>query len=109
MKIQAKGTTVPLIFEVGTVARQADGAVLVNQGDSVVLVTATSAKEERKGIDFLPLTVEYQEMSYAAGRIKGGFVKRDGKPGAQEILIARAIDRPIRPLFPKGYRNELQV
>ena len=109
MKIQAKGTTVPLIFEVGTVARQADGAVLVHQGDSVVLVTATSAKEERKGIDFLPLTVEYQEMSYAAGRIKGGFVKRDGRPGTQEILTARCIDRPIRPLFPSTFHNEIQI
>ncbi len=72
-------------------------------------MTATAAKEERKGIDFLPLVVDYQEMSYAAGRIKGGFIKRDGRPGTQEILTARAIDRPIRPLFPKGYRNEIQV
>jgi len=100
---------VPLIFSVGEVARQASGSVLVSQGDTVVLVTATAAKEERKGIDFLPLVVEYQEMSYAAGRIKGGFIKRDGRPGTQEILTARAIDRPIRPLFPKGYRNEIQV
>ncbi len=109
MKVEARGSGTPLIFSVGEVARQADGSVLVYQGDSVVLVTATAAKEERKGIDFLPLTVEYQEMSYAAGRIKGGFIKRDGRPGAQEILTARAIDRPIRPLFPKGYRNEIQV
>ncbi|HPI92077.1 MAG TPA: polyribonucleotide nucleotidyltransferase [Deltaproteobacteria bacterium] len=109
MKIQTKGTGIPLIFEVGTVARQADGAVLVHQGDSVVLVTATVAKEERKGVDFLPLVVEYQEMSYAAGRIKGGFIKRDGRPGAQEILTARCIDRPIRPLFPHNFHNELQI
>jgi polyribonucleotide nucleotidyltransferase len=109
MKIQTKGTGTPLIFEVGTVARQADGAVLVHQGDSVVLVTATVAKEERKGVDFLPLVVEYQEMSYAAGRIKGGFIKRDGRPGAQEILTARCIDRPIRPLFPHNFHNELQI
>jgi polyribonucleotide nucleotidyltransferase len=109
MKVETRGTSVPLIFSVGEVARQANGSVLVYQGDSVVLVTATAAKEERKGIDFLPLVVEYQEMSYAAGRIKGGFIKRDGRPGAQEILTARAIDRPIRPLFPKGYRNELQI
>ena len=109
MKIETRGTSVPLIFSVGEVARQASGSVLVYQGDSVVLVTATSAKDERKGIDFLPLTVEYQEMSYAAGRIKGGFIKRDGRPGALEILTARAIDRPIRPLFPKGYRNETQI
>ncbi len=109
MKIQTKGTGTPLIFEVGTVAKQADGAVLVHQGDSVVLVTATVAKEERKGVDFLPLVVEYQEMSYAAGRIKGGFIKRDGRPGAQEILTARCIDRPIRPLFPHNFHNELQI
>ena len=109
MKIEAKGTGKPLIFSTGDVARQADGSVLVYQGDSVVLVTATTSKEERKGIDFLPLVVEYQEMSYAAGRIKGGFIKRDGRPGTQEILTARCIDRPIRPLFPKGYHNEIQV
>jgi polyribonucleotide nucleotidyltransferase len=81
----------------------------VHQGDSVVLVTATFSKEERKGTDFLPLVVEYQEMSYAAGRIKGGFIKRDGRPGAQEILTARCIDRPIRPLFPSNFRNEIQI
>ncbi|HOO44762.1 MAG TPA: polyribonucleotide nucleotidyltransferase [Deltaproteobacteria bacterium] len=109
MKVETKGTGKSLIFSVGDVARQADGSVLVYQGDSVVLVTATASKEERKGIDFLPLVVEYQEMSYAAGRIKGGFIKRDGRPGTQEILTARCIDRPIRPLFPKGFYNELQV
>ena len=109
MKIEARGTGAPLIFSVGEVARQAGGSVLVHQGDSVVLVTATAAAEERKGVDFLPLVVDYQEMSYAAGRIKGGFIKRDGRPGTQEILTARAIDRPIRPLFPKGFRNETQV
>ncbi len=109
MKIEARGTGTPLIFSVGEVARQAGGSVLVHQGDSVVLVTATAAAEERKGVDFLPLVVDYQEMSYAAGRIKGGFIKRDGRPGTQEILTARAIDRPIRPLFPKGFRKETQV
>ncbi|MGC9323383.1 MAG: polyribonucleotide nucleotidyltransferase [Desulfomonilia bacterium] len=109
MKVETKGTGYPLIFEVGNVARQADGSVLVYQGDSIVLVTATAAKEERKGTDFLPLVVDYQEMSYAAGRIKGGFIKRDGKPGTQEILTARCIDRPIRPLFPKNFHNEVQV
>ncbi|MFA5653381.1 MAG: polyribonucleotide nucleotidyltransferase, partial [Desulfomonilia bacterium] len=98
MKIEARGTGTPLIFSVGEVARQAGGSVLVHQGGSVVLVTATAAAEERKGVDFLPLVVDYQEMSYAAGRIKGGFIKRDGRPGTQEILTARAIDRPIRPL-----------
>ncbi len=109
MKIEARGTGTPLSFSVGEVARQAGGSVLVRQGDSVVLVTATAAAEERKGVDFLPLVVDYQEMSYAAGRIKGGFIKRDGRPGTQEILTARAIDRPIRPLFPKGFRKETQV
>ncbi|MDT8273886.1 MAG: polyribonucleotide nucleotidyltransferase, partial [Desulfomonilia bacterium] len=109
MRVEAKGGRHPLIFDVGRVARQADGSVLVYQGDSVVLVTATASKEERKGVDFLPLVVEYQEMSYAAGRIKGGFIKRDGRPGNQEILMARCIDRPIRPLFPKNFRNELQI
>lgn len=109
MKIETKGTGKPLIFSTGEVARQAGGSVLVYQGDSVVLVTATTSKDERKGIDFLPLVVEYQEMSYAAGRIKGGFIKRDGRPGTQEILTARCIDRPIRPLFPKGYYKEIQV
>lgn len=109
MKIEARGTGTPLIFSVGEVARQAGGSVLVHQGGSVVLVTATAAAEERKGVDFLPLVVDYQEMSYAAGRIKGGFIKRDGRPGTQEILTARAIDRPVRPLFPKGFRNETQV
>jgi len=109
MKIEVRGTGTPLIFSVGEVARQAGGSVLVHQGGSVVLVTATAAAEERKGVDFLPLVVDYQEMSYAAGRIKGGFIKRDGRPGTQEILTARAIDRPIRPLFPKGFRNETQV
>jgi polyribonucleotide nucleotidyltransferase len=109
MRVQTQGTENPLVFEVGTVARQADGAVLVHQGDSVVLVTATFSKEERKGTDFLPLVVEYQEMSYAAGRIKGGFIKRDGRPGTQEILTARCIDRPIRPLFPSNFRNEIQI
>ncbi|HDP24992.1 MAG TPA: polyribonucleotide nucleotidyltransferase [Deltaproteobacteria bacterium] len=109
MRVEVKGGRQPLIFDVGRVARQANGSVLVYQGDSVVLVTATASKEERKGLDFLPLVVEYQEMSYAAGRIKGGFIKRDGRPGNQEILTARCIDRPIRPLFPKNFRNELQV
>ena len=109
MKAEVEGKGLPVTFETGTVAKQADGSVLVKQGDCVVLVTATMSKEERKGIDFLPLVVEYQEMSYAAGRIKGGFIKRDGRPGTQEVLTARCIDRPIRPLFPKGLHNELQV
>jgi polyribonucleotide nucleotidyltransferase len=109
MQIQTKGSINPLIFDVGTVARQADGSVLVYQGDSVVLVTATVSKDVRKGTDFLPLVVDYQEMSYAAGRIPGGFIKREGRPSDLEILISRFIDRPIRPLFPEGFYNELQI
>jgi len=109
MRVETRGKVNPLIFDVGTVAKQADGSVLVYQGDSVVLVTATVSKEVRKGIDFLPLVVDYQEMSYAAGRIPGGFIKREGRPGDQEILTARFIDRPIRPLFPDGFYNELQI
>jgi len=109
MRVETKGKVKPLIFDVGTVAKQADGSVLVYQGDSVVLVTATVSKDVRKGIDFLPLVVDYQEMSYAAGRIPGGFIKREGRPGDQEILTARFIDRPIRPLFPDGFYNELQI
>lgn len=109
MRVETKGKVKPLIFDVGTVAKQADGSVLVYQGDSVVLVTATVSKDVRKGIDFLPLVVDYQEMSYAAGRIPGGFIKREGRPGDQEILTARLIDRPIRPLFPDGFYNELQI
>ncbi len=107
--VEAKGTGKPLTIETGTLAKQASGSVVVRQGDSVVLVTATASKDVREGIDFLPLVVEYQEMSYAAGRIKGGFIKRDGRAGVGEILTARCIDRPIRPLFPKGLYNEIQV
>lgn len=109
MRVEVKGKEENLIFDTGTVARQADGSVLVYQGDTVVLVTAGVSSKPREGVDFLPLTVEYQEMAYAAGHIPGGFIKREGRPGAAEILVARCIDRPIRPLFPEGFRNELQV
>ncbi|MGA1790631.1 MAG: polyribonucleotide nucleotidyltransferase [bacterium] len=93
----------------GQVARQAKGAVVVRYGDTVVLVSAVSAKESREGIDFFPLTVNYMEKSYAAGKIPGGFFKREGRPGEKETLTARLIDRPIRPLFPKGFTKETQV
>lgn len=96
-------------LEVGKVARQADGAVLVRFGDTVVLVTAVASKEAREGIDFLPLTVDYQEKAYAAGKIPGGFFKREGRPGDKETLTSRLIDRPLRPLFPKSFRNEVQI
>src|SRR5919202_987044 len=90
-------------------AGQADGAVLVTYGDTVVLATAVSSPEPREGIDFFPLTVEYEERMYAAGKIPGGFIKREGRPGEQAILSARLTDRPIRPLFPKYYRNDVQI
>jgi polyribonucleotide nucleotidyltransferase len=96
-------------LETGKVARQADGSVLVRQGDTVVLVTATADRKERVGVDFLPLTVDYRENTYAAGKIPGGFFKREGRPNEKETLTSRMIDRPIRPLFPKGWRCETQV
>ncbi len=99
----------PFTIETGKVARQADGAVVLTHGDTVVLVTAVSERVKREGLDFFPLTVNYQEMTFAAGKIPGGFFKREGKPSERETLISRLIDRPIRPLFPKGYKNETQV
>ncbi len=99
----------PLSIEAGRVARQADGAVLVRCGDTVVLVTAVASKQARQGIDFFPLTVDYQERAYAAGKIPGGFFKREGKPHDKETLTSRLIDRPLRPLFPDGYRNDVQI
>ncbi|OYX68698.1 MAG: polyribonucleotide nucleotidyltransferase [Rhizobiales bacterium 32-66-11] len=98
-----------LILETGKMARQADGAVLVTYGDTKVLATAVSAREAKPGIDFFPLTVNYQEKTYAAGRIPGGYFKREGRPSEKETLVSRLIDRPIRPLFADGYRNETQV
>jgi polyribonucleotide nucleotidyltransferase len=96
-------------LETGGIARQADGAVMVRMGDTVVLVTAVAAKHAKEGIDFFPLTVNYVEKMYAAGRIPGGFLKREGRPSENETLIARLIDRPLRPLFPEGFYNEIQV
>jgi polyribonucleotide nucleotidyltransferase len=98
-----------LLLEVGEVAKQANGSVLVWYGETVVLVTAVVAPEVREGIDFVPLTVDYREKAYAAGKIPGGFFKREGRPSEREILTSRLIDRPIRPLFPKGFRQETQV
>ena len=98
-----------LSIETGKMAKQADGAVVVRYGETVVLVTAVSSKEPKEGINFLPLTVEYQERFYAAGRIPGGFFKRETRPSVDATLCARMIDRPIRPLFPEGYHNEIQV
>ena len=98
-----------LRFETGKLAKQAGGSVLVRFGDSVVLVTACRAASAREGIDFLPLTVDYREYTYASGRIPGGFFKREGKPAEKEVITSRCIDRPIRPLFPSGWRFETQV
>src|ERR671934_1615631 len=98
-----------LRFETGKLAKQAHGSVIVRLGDSVVLVTACHAASPREGIDFLPLTVDYREYTYASGRIPGGFFKREGKPAEKEVLTSRCIDRPIRPLFPSGWRFESQV
>jgi len=98
-----------LSIETGRMAKQADGAVLVRLGDTVVLATACAQKEPRPGIDFLPLTVDYRENTYAGGKIPGGFFKREGRPNEKEILTSRMIDRPLRPLFPEGYGCETQV
>jgi polyribonucleotide nucleotidyltransferase len=99
----------PLILETGRLARQADGAVFAQYGETSVLATATAAKEAKPGIDFFPLTVNYQEKTFAAGKIPGGFFKREGRPSEKETLTSRLIDRPIRPLFAKGFKNETQV
>jgi polyribonucleotide nucleotidyltransferase len=98
-----------LVFETGRMAKQASGAALVSTGETVVLATAVASPDPREGIDFFPLTVDYREYTYAGGRIPGGFIKREGRPSEKEILTARQIDRPIRPLFPDGFRNETQV
>src|SRR5688500_759355 len=98
----------PLTFETGRLAKLAGGAVLVTFGESVVLVTATST-DERPGLDFFPLTCEYVEKTYAAGKIPGGFFKREGRLRDSEVLTSRLIDRPLRPLFPEGFRKDTQI
>lgn len=98
-----------LTLETGEIARQAHGAVIVTMDDTVVLVTVVGAKSAKQGQDFFPLTVDYQERSYAAGRIPGSFFKREGRPSEKEILTSRLIDRPIRPLFPENFYNEVQI
>ncbi|SHJ90791.1 polyribonucleotide nucleotidyltransferase [Paramaledivibacter caminithermalis] len=95
--------------EIGKVAEQANGAVLLSYGETVVLVTATASAKPREGIDFFPLSVDFEERQYSVGKIPGGFIKREGKPTEKAVLTSRLIDRPIRPLFPKGYRNDVQV
>jgi hypothetical protein len=99
----------PLTLETGKIARQADGAVLATLGETVLLATVVSAKKAKPGQDFFPLTVNYQEKYFAAGKIPGGYFKREGRPTENETLVSRLIDRPIRPLFPDGYKNETQV
>ena len=98
-----------LSLETGKIARQADGAVLVTYGETIVLCTAVGVKTAKPGQDFFPLTVNYQEKAFAAGKIPGGFFKREGRPSEKETLVSRLIDRPIRPLFPEGFRNEVQI
>ena len=98
-----------LTLETGKLASQASGAVKVSYGDTVVLVTAVMADKSRPDIDFLPLTVEYEERLYAVGKVPGSFFRREGRPGGEAILSARLVDRPMRPQFPKGLRNEIQI
>src|SRR2546425_10505906 len=98
-----------VILETGEMARQAHGAVVVNMDDTVVLCTVVGARQAKAGQDFLPLTCDYVERTYAAGKIPGGFFKREGRPSEKETLTSRLIDRPIRPLFPDGFYNEVQV
>src|SRR6202451_4901980 len=115
MKPEATEITVSLAggkqisFETGKLAKQAGGAAVVRLGDNVVLATATANADPREGIDFFPLTVDYREYTYAGGRIPGGFITREGRPSEKEILTCRQIDRPLRPLFPDGFRNETQL
>src|SRR5436305_8282792 len=98
-----------ITLETGKMAKQANGAVVVRSGDAVVLVTACANEEPKPGAAFFPLTVDYREYTYAAGKIPGGFIKREGRPSEKEILTSRLIDRPVRPLFPEGYMNETQI
>ena len=95
--------------ETGKVAKQADGSVIVSYGDTMILVTAVSTILTAEGIDFFPLTVEYRESTYSAGRIPGNYFRREGRPSEKETLTCRLIDRPVRPLFPDGYKNETQI
>ncbi|MGE5262226.1 MAG: polyribonucleotide nucleotidyltransferase [Acidobacteriota bacterium] len=111
---ESKSFTTPfgdseITIETGKLAGQANGSVTVRHGDTVILVTATAAEQPREGVDFFPLTVDYEERLYAAGKIPGGFFKREGRPGESAILLCRLTDRPLRPLFPKGFRNDVQI
>src|SRR6476620_8624751 len=107
VELDVAGRTLRL--ETGRVAKQADGSIWASYGDTVVLATAVASQNAKAGVDFLPLTVDYQEKAYAAGKIPGGYFKREGRPSAKETLVSSLIDRPIRPLFVDGWRNETQV
>src|SRR6187401_2697130 len=107
VELDVAGRTLRL--ETGRVAKQADGSIWASYGDTVVLATAVASQNAKPGVDFLPLTVDYQEKAYAAGKIPGGYFKREGRPTEKEVLTSRLIDRPIRPLFHPSYRNETQV
>ena len=98
-----------LTLETGEIARQASGAVMVSLDETVVLVTVVGRRDAKPDQDFFPLTVDYQERTYAAGKIPGGFFRREGRPSEKEILTSRLIDRPLRPLFPEGFYNEVQI
>ncbi|MEQ1940940.1 polyribonucleotide nucleotidyltransferase [Mesorhizobium sp. VNQ89] len=108
-KVEIEWAGRPLTLETGKIARQADGAVLATYGETIVLATVVSAKEPKAGFDFFPLTVNYQEKTFAAGKIPGGYFKREGRPSEKETLVSRLIDRPIRPLFAEGYKNDTQI
>ena len=97
----------PLVVETGKLAGQANGSVLIRYGETAVLCCATASPKPREGVDFLPLSVDYEEKMYAAGKIPGGYLKREGRPSEKAVLAARVIDRPIRPLFPKDLRNDV--
>src|SRR6476646_3580224 len=107
VELDVAGRTLRL--ETGRVAKQADGSIWASYGDTVVLATAVASQNAKPGVDFLPLTVDYQEKAYAAGKIPGGYFKREGRPSEKEVLTSRLIDRPLRPLFPEGYYFETQV
>src|SRR5438309_301515 len=108
-KIIAQLGDKPIVIETGKIAKQADGAVTVQLGETIVMVAAVAATKAKPGQDFFPLTVDYREKAAAAGKFPGGYFKREGRPTEKEILTSRLIDRPIRPLFPKGWFNEVQV
>ena len=108
-KVEIEWSGRPLVLETGKIARQADAAVLATYGETVVLATVVSSKEPKPGFDFFPLTVNYQEKTFAAGKIPGGYFKREGRPSEKETLVSRLIDRPIRPLFAEGYKNDTQI